>query len=138
MSRTATNATAGYYEGVPALRIARWMLGAFERLSPSLAVRAAARVFCTPLPLKWMNRPKVWAGWRIERQPFENAGLTLYARPAAGDGPVALLVHGWGGHAAQMLPLALALEQRGIQPVLLDLPAHGRSGGSTSNGPQFA
>ncbi len=138
MSRTATDATAGYYQGVPALRIARWMLGASERLSPSLAARAAARVFCTPLPLKWMNRPQAWSGWRIERWRFEAAGLTLYARPAPGDGPVALLAHGWGGHAAQMLPLALALEQRGLQPILLDLPAHGRSGGATSNGPQFA
>lgn len=137
-SKPAAASTAGYYEGVPALRIARWVLGTTERLSPALAARAADRVFCTPLPLKWMNRPKAWRGWRTERWPFESAGLTVYARPAGGEGPVALLAHGWGGHAAQMLPLALALEQQGLQPLLLDLPAHGRSGGARSNLPQFA
>ncbi|MES2937333.1 MAG: alpha/beta fold hydrolase [Pseudomonadota bacterium] len=138
MSRTASDTTAGYYQGVPGLGLARWMLGASERLSPSLAVRVADRVFCTPLPLKWMNRPKAWNGWQIERWPFENAGLALYARPADSDAPVALLAHGWGGHAAQMLPLALALEQHGLRPLLLDMPAHGRSAGGASNLPQFA
>ena len=53
-------------------------------------------------------------------------------------GPIALLVHGWGGHARQMLPLAEALSQQGLRPVLIELPAHGRSAGSVSNLPQFA
>ena len=52
--------------------------------------------------------------------------------------PVALLVHGWGGHARQMLPLAETLAQQGLRPVLIEMPAHGRSAGSVSNLPQFA
>jgi pimeloyl-ACP methyl ester carboxylesterase len=52
--------------------------------------------------------------------------------------PVALLVHGWGGHARQLLPLAESLAQHGWDPVVLELPAHGRSAGATSNLPQFA
>jgi len=47
-------------------------------------------------------------------------------------------VHGWGGSARQLLPLAEALAQHGFRPVLLELPAHGRSDGVTSNLPQFA
>jgi hypothetical protein len=43
---------------------------------------------------------------------------------------VVLLVHGWGGHAGQLLPLAESLAQQGLRPVLLEMPAHGRSGGS--------
>jgi len=69
--------------------------------------------------------------------PFERASLTLYTR-ATTPGAVVLLVHGWGGHAGQMLALADALTAQGLQPVLVEMPAHGRSGGGVSNLPQFA
>jgi pimeloyl-ACP methyl ester carboxylesterase len=65
-------------------------------------------------------------------------GVTVYSAPAAPHSPVVLLVHGWGGHAGQLLPLAQALLARGLQPVLLEMPAHGASPGGTSALPQFA
>jgi pimeloyl-ACP methyl ester carboxylesterase len=37
-----------------------------------------------------------------------------------------------------MLPLAQAVAAAGLRPVLLELPAHGRSAGTMSNSPQFA
>ena len=43
-----------------------------------------------------------------------------------------------GGNAAQMLPLAEAIAARGLMPVIVDMPAHGRSRGRTSALPQFA
>ncbi|AEG91156.1 alpha/beta hydrolase [Ramlibacter tataouinensis] len=139
MTRTTLQATSAYYGTRPLLRTSRLVLAAAQRIAPGLAVRAAQRLFATPLPPKWLHRRTAWgADWRIERWPFEDASLTLYARPSAPPGPVALLVHGWGGHAAQMLPLAEALAQQGLSPVLLEMPAHGRSGGRTSNLPQFA
>jgi pimeloyl-ACP methyl ester carboxylesterase len=51
---------------------------------------------------------------------------------------VVLLAHGWGGHAGQMVPLAQAIAARGFRPVLVEMPAHGASRGSTSTLPQFA
>jgi pimeloyl-ACP methyl ester carboxylesterase len=51
---------------------------------------------------------------------------------------VVLLVHGWGGHAGQMLALAEVLSAQGLRPVIIEMPAHGRSSGSVSNLPQFA
>jgi len=51
---------------------------------------------------------------------------------------VALLVHGWGGHARQLLAIAESLAQHGFRPVMLEMPAHGRSSGTTSSLPQFA
>jgi pimeloyl-ACP methyl ester carboxylesterase len=102
-------------------------------------VRAAARLFCTPLPPKWLQRGGRWpGGWSHERWPFENADVTLHLRDAAAGAPIALLVHGWGGHARQLLPLADSLAAQGHRPVLLELPAHGASGGSASSLPQFA
>ena len=51
----------------------------------------------------------------------------------AADTPKVLLVHGWGGHAGQMLALAQAVAAEGFTPVLLEMPAHGRSAGTVSN-----
>jgi len=138
-TRTAVGAGAGYYQAGLALRLFRAALGTSQKLWPGLAVRAATRLFVTPLPPRWLRRRARWAPeWRIEQLPFEDAGLTLYSLPAAPHGPVALLVHGWGGHAAQLQPLAESLAAQGLRPLLLEMPAHGRSPGSASSLPQFA
>lgn len=143
MTQPALQAAASrYYEASPGIRVFRLGLAAAQRLWPALAVRAAYRLFATPLPLRWLRRRSRWdARWRIESWAFESAGLTVYtpadAPPAPGV-PTALLVHGWGGHAAQMRPLAEALAARGLRPVIVEMPAHGRSAGSHSNLPQFA
>lgn len=138
MTRTAIEATSAFYQASPGIRLFRWALGASQRLWPALAVRAACRLFLTPLPPKWLQRSKAWdAGWRIEAWPFEQAGVTVYSQPAAPHGPVVLLVHGWGGHAGQMHALAQSLRSQGLRPVILEMPAHGRSPGAESTLPQF-
>lgn len=138
-TRSAVDVTAGYYQGSLALRFFRFALAGSQRLWPALAVRAATRVFATPLPPKWLQRRKsLDAGWQVVQWPFEEASLTVYSQAAAPHGPIALLVHGWGGHARQLLPLAESLAQQGLRPVLLEMPAHGRSAGAVSNLPQFA
>jgi pimeloyl-ACP methyl ester carboxylesterase len=135
---TAVNLTAGFYGESLGIRLFRAGLRGSQAVWPGLAVRAAVRLFSTPLPPRWLHRGAWPQDWRIERWAFERAGVTVYTREAPQEAPVALLVHGWGGHARQLLPLAEALAQQGWQPVVLELPAHGRSPGSTSNLPQFA
>jgi hypothetical protein len=77
-SPSAVNATAGYYQASTGLRVFRVLLGASQRLWPALAVRAAARLFATPLPPKWLQRKGAWdAAWQIAHWPFEEAELTL-------------------------------------------------------------
>src|SRR5688572_14520111 len=139
MTRTALEATSAFYQASPGIRLFRVALGTFQRLWPSMAVRAAYRLFGTPMPPRWLNRRAPWdASWRIEDWRFEDGTITVYSPAAAPHAPVALLVHGWGGHARQMLPLAETLAQQGLRPVLIEMPAHGRSAGSVSNLPQFA
>lgn len=139
MTRTSLQATAAFYNASPLTRIFRWGLGASQQLWPALAVRAAYRLFGTPLPPKWVSRRRKWSpDWHIEQWPFEDASVTMYSRPVAPAGPVVLLVHGWGGHAGQMLALAEVLGAQGLRPVILEMPAHGRSSGSVTNLPQFA
>jgi pimeloyl-ACP methyl ester carboxylesterase len=139
MEANPLSVTPPYWGTSPGVRLFRLALSAVEKLAPGLAVRAAYRMFGTPLPLRWLKRRPHWsAEWRQESWPFENASITVYSLAAAPDAPLALLVHGWGGDAGQMLPLATTLAQHGLRPVLVDLPAHGASAGSTSNLPQFA
>lgn len=111
-----------------------------ETLSPtSAAARVAARVFCTPVPTKLATRHlRPAAGVTVETMPFENASLTLYRWPAPKDAPLVLLTHGWGGWGLQMAALAEGLAARGLAPVAVDQPAHGRSAGWHSTLAQFA
>jgi pimeloyl-ACP methyl ester carboxylesterase len=135
----AVQATSTFYRSSPGLRLFRWLLGTSEQLWPALSVRAATRLFATPLPPRWLQPRQRWSDdWHIERWPFEQASLTLYTRGAEFGAPTVLLVHGWGGQARQMLALADALSQQGLGVVLLEMPAHGRNAGHVSNLPQFA
>lgn len=147
-STTALQATSDFYASNPATRVLRLALGTSQRLWPALGLRLAYRLFGTPLPPRWLRRDRAWPGaWTEEHWAFEDASLTLHhplrhpaapASSAPAEGACVLLVHGWGGHAGQMLPLAQALIVQGLRPVLLDLPAHGKSAGRVSNLPQFA
>ncbi|MES2361360.1 MAG: alpha/beta hydrolase [Pseudomonadota bacterium] len=139
MTRSSLQATSAYYGASPMTRIFRWGLGASQQLWPALAVRAAYRLFGTPLPPKWLSRRRRWSpDWQIAPWPFEDASLTLYTRRTTSTAPVVLLLHGWGGHAGQMLALADEVLKQRLQPVMVEMPAHGRSRGATSNLPQFA
>jgi pimeloyl-ACP methyl ester carboxylesterase len=44
-----------------------------------------------------------------------------------GDGPAVMLIHGWGGRAAQMAPLAQAIADMGFCAVAPDITGHGDS-----------
>lgn len=135
-----TSPASNYYGTGSLMRALRLGLAAAQRIWPAFGVRAACRLFGTPLPSKWLNRRHVPAAhWRREVWPFENATLSIYNfRTALPDAPLVLLVHGWGGHAGQLLTLAQAVTEAGFAPVLVEMPAHGRSGGTASNLPQFA
>lgn len=117
------------------LRMGLW---ATQAMSPRWASRAAARIFCTPIPTKLATRHFMApAGVRVESLPFERTSLTLYHWPAAEGAPQVLLTHGWGGWGLQMAALAEALSAAGWAPVVIDQPAHGRSDGWSSTLPQF-
>ncbi|MPZ53939.1 MAG: alpha/beta fold hydrolase, partial [Acidimicrobiia bacterium] len=59
-------------------------------------------------------------------EPFEiQHGERRLGGFTGGEGDLALLVHGWGGTARQMLPLATRLVESGYRVVATDLPGHG-------------
>ncbi|MGA8476660.1 MAG: alpha/beta fold hydrolase, partial [Chthoniobacterales bacterium] len=49
-----------------------------------------------------------------------------------------LLVHGWGGKAAQFFSFVGPLLEAGFEVIAFDAPAHGASSGSFASGPAFA
>jgi len=68
-------------------------------------------------------------------------GRRLFAwwLPVADTAPSLLVLHGWGGNAELMLPLAVFLHRAGINILLLDARNHGRSDcAGHSSLPRFA
>lgn len=69
------------------------------------------------------------------------AGKQLFAwwLPASISAPTLIILHGWGGNAELMLPLALPMYRAGLNVLLLDARNHGRSdSASFSSLPRFA
>lgn len=64
-------------------------------------------------------------------------GAVRVAATTIGDGPTVMLLHGWGGSAADMMPLARAFARAGHRSVVFDMPGHGRSPGRESSLVQF-
>jgi pimeloyl-ACP methyl ester carboxylesterase len=101
-------------------------------VAPRAAERQAASLFLTP------TRPRRKSP-RLEDPAAGRYALTVregelqVAAWSWGRGPAVLLAHGWGGTAADMVPLAEALERAGYRAVLFDFPAHGRSLGKRTN-----
>jgi pimeloyl-ACP methyl ester carboxylesterase len=111
-----------------------------QSLAPAVSTRLALRLFFTPLPLKLAaRRVPLPAAWRVEHWSFEHGTMAVYRRDdtTLPERPTVLLVHGWAGDAQQMRGLADALHDSGLNPVLLDFPAHGRSAGWRATLPQF-
>jgi pimeloyl-ACP methyl ester carboxylesterase len=137
-SSPAANPAAAFYAGS---RPARWLGAALrlaERVAPRLGTLGALRLFFTPLPWKLAMRRPLPTAWRASEWSFEGSTITAYRRVDLSTGrPRVLLVHGWAGSGAQMHTLAEELVVGGYDPVLLDFPAHGRSGGWRTTLPQF-
>lgn len=93
-------------------------------LAPDLTARVARRELLRPRRAGWARA----AG----RDAPEGAVPVTFRFGHAGlrwgsTGPVVLMMHGWGGRAAQFHAIAQALAARGLQAIALDGPAHGRT-----------
>lgn len=74
------------------------------------------------------------ARWLEATQPFTlRTSLGRIAGFSAGDGPVVMLVHGWGERAAGLGGFIAPLADAGFKVVGIDLPAQGGSDRQTTN-----
>ena len=100
-------------------------------VSPRLSGHPASILWFTPWRLPQSERSRAREReWLRGSRPFKVAGLRGFV---AGDGPVILLVHGWGGWASRLGAFVRPLVETGHQVVGMDLPAHGSSSGRRSN-----
>src|SRR5689334_15961670 len=105
------------------------ILGWLSNLAPTLAARAAARMFTTPRRHRPPER-EAEAEARGERIRIRTANGELSAlRFGWGNGPRVLAMHGWEGRATQWGPLAELLDRAGFEVIAIDAPAHGLSPG---------
>jgi pimeloyl-ACP methyl ester carboxylesterase len=119
------------------MRVVRGLLSALQAISPRIAARVALRLFLTPVRRKL--DPADEADMYRARHHFLRCAngdpLHVYEW---GDGPrTALILHGWGSHAARFTTMVRALTDRGWRVLAPDAPGHGESHGSTSSLPQF-
>lgn len=117
------------------ISLARPAFDILGRLAPELAAAAAERLFFTP-PAPRRSRG---AGALGTAQRFD---VLKDGRKIAcwrwGSGPAVLLVHGWGGQAAQLTSFVPPIVSRGFSVVAFDAPGHGQSTRGLSSAPQFA
>jgi dipeptidyl aminopeptidase/acylaminoacyl peptidase len=84
------------------------------------------------LPVRSLAGAPELAGFRdVTLAAADGVTLSGWWRPPE-DGAAVVLAHGWGANREQMLPQALALAAGGFGVLLLDLRAHGMSGGRLS------
>src|SRR5680860_1050937 len=101
---------------------ARAMRGALTRRfgRPVRRVFEAAQVPSDAADVRIVTEPgAILRGWLREPVAARESGL---------PGPVALVIHGWGASAADMVPLSQPLLDAGLRVLLLDARGHGRSG----------
>ena len=115
----------------------RWLrvaLPAAATLAPPLAIRWAERLFATPPRMRARSSPVLEAGHRFF---IESKGRRLAAW-SWGDGPTAILLHGWGGRSDQLVAFVEPLLAAGFSVVAPDAPGHGDSTGCASSVIAFA
>jgi pimeloyl-ACP methyl ester carboxylesterase len=115
----------------------RWLratLSAASVLAPPLAVRWAERLFVAPRRMKPLSSPILEAGHRFS---LSAAGESI-AVWSWGDGPTAVLLHGWGGRAEQLVAFVPPLLAAGFSVIAPDAPGHGASSGRESSLLAFA
>lgn len=101
----------------------RTAFGTLERVAPGLGARWAERLWLTIPPYLGRSTEMIPPG---EAYLVPVGGRQVISR-AWGSGPVVYLVHGWGGHSAQLRAFLEPLLAAGHRVVTFDALGHGDS-----------
>jgi pimeloyl-ACP methyl ester carboxylesterase len=119
-------------------------LNAIHFFSPRYATDTTYKLFCTP-PKKTVKKREL----EIMRQAIASRKnftrkfklkrtIGEYIKYTWGEGPVVLLVHGWGGRASYLASFVLPLVEAGYKVIGFDAPAHGDSSGNRTSMPEIS
>jgi pimeloyl-ACP methyl ester carboxylesterase len=113
-------------------------LAASRLLFPELAGAFAERLFLRPpVPRDAVASALDLIDGRSSVVIHKGRHITTW-RWGSRDAPAVLLVHGWGGYAAQMRAFVFPLLSAGYRVIAYDQPAHGVSEGRLTGLPDFA
>ncbi|MGB0127441.1 MAG: alpha/beta fold hydrolase [Rhodocyclaceae bacterium] len=105
------------------------------------ALNAAIRFSLRPARIPERSNPQALGlAFSVVSIPTANGKrLHSWLIKAADEAPALVVLHGWGGNAEMMLPLALPLHRAGYTLLFIDARNHGASDGDTfSSLPRFA
>lgn len=104
--------------------VARIGMRALSALAPGLASRVAERLWFTPPRPKLREHARAFlaTGTRFDL-PVDERRVVAWKW---GEGLRVVLMHGWGGNAAQMRAFVPALTGAGFQVIAFDAPSHGQ------------
>lgn len=121
------------------IRALRLWFAIESKIAPESAERRAARMFVTPPRQKRRATASVaTVPTALDRYDVDLRDRSVrVAATTLGDGPTAMLLHGWGGSASDMAPMAGAFAAAGFRAVTFDMPGHGRSPGRESSLVEF-
>lgn len=105
-------------------------------VAPGIAARWAESIFCTPPRHAPRSSDEAYLDTG-RRFAVRSDGHELVAWEW-GEGPLVILVHGWGSRAGRFSAIAGALAGSGFRVLAYDGPAHGRSTGRLASLPEFA
>ncbi len=110
---------------------AKWLL--LEKVSPKSAAKNGVELWFTPPRYQPATAEKLLLEAASKKNISFGGTAGHYTLYSWGKGPLVLLVHGWGGSAAQMTTLVKPLVAAGFQVVTFDALAHGESPGEQTD-----
>lgn len=118
---------------LPGQRVLRACMRILGAASPVHAAKVMDRLwFSAPRTRPRASEQAVLDGGH--RLSFEVHGRPVAAWGWGDEGPAIILVHGWGGHAAQLQSFVRPLREAGFRVIAFDAPSHGASAASRHGG----
>jgi len=115
----------------------KWAFGAFGRIFPKAAAKAAFRIFTTPRS-RAVHRQTDKIIESVHKFELDYGKTKLQCYEWGIGEHIVLLVHGWESRGTALRGFVPGLLAQGFRVVTFDGPAHGDSGGQRTNLPEFA
>jgi pimeloyl-ACP methyl ester carboxylesterase len=114
----------------------RRLFAILQWFSAPLAGRLAFRMFLTP-PRREVEPGDAPIVAQAEKVTLRSGTDEFIIWRWGHEGPVVVVLHGWGSHAARFGNFIAPLRAAGFSVIGIDAPAHGESPGRTSDLPRF-
>lgn len=113
--------------------VAKATIRAARTVSPRLGAHVAYRTFFSTRPRLKVHARDAATMSEAVRGRLKVRGIRVATYRWGDVGPVVVLAHGWRGRSSQFAPLVRSLVADGHRVVAFDAPAHGASGGSSTD-----